>query len=527
MNIFKQITLILSVLCPVFSAYSMQGAQVPSLEAQCCPVIANNYTQYSPEDIAQLPDGSRNVILRKIWMQNLGIMQCDCFSYFGCAMLGERRTGAVYAIAMTTDNKIITGTTESKVYIWEKGHRLRATCVGHTEPIKAIVVTGDNKIISASCDKTLRMWDAYGKQLAVFEGHSDSVTSVAITSDNKIISGSYDKTVRVWDLEGKQLAVFEGHSDPVIAVAVTQDNLIVSASYDKTVRIWDIEGNQVASFEGNYDPLIAITPDNKIVVGAADSIGLRGLRMWDTSGNFIRKLVPNCKKIKKFAVTHDNKIVLACEDGNVYIYNMYCNQLAICQRFSGEDTDIRAFAVTSDNKILIGCLDHSGRAYDMNFLMRFEKMNAQQSMHLIQFFNDCSPLTQRDRNMDDEWKIIKAIVNGAEVDTKTYINERAKKAVVEQSTAQFPQQSTISTPIGLLQKGELVSTNADDSQKLETYTRVVDKNKTDFTVSIQQPSIIKSSLLQKIPLAGACIALGLAGWFAYNTFAGNSHDVHN
>ena len=79
--------------------------------------------------------------------------------------------------------------------------------------VSSVCVTKDGKIVSGSEDKTVRVWDMQGKELAICRGHEDWVNSVCVTKDGKIVSGSADKTVRVWDMQGKELAVCRGHED--------------------------------------------------------------------------------------------------------------------------------------------------------------------------------------------------------------------------------------------------------------------------------------------------------------------------
>ena len=73
------------------------------------------------------------------------------------------------------------------------------TLSGHTHTIRYIAVTPDGKIISGSFDDTLKIWDiATGKLLHTLEGHTDFVYIVRITPDGKIISGSFDGTLKIW-----------------------------------------------------------------------------------------------------------------------------------------------------------------------------------------------------------------------------------------------------------------------------------------------------------------------------------------
>ena len=81
--------------------------------------------------------------------------------------------------------------------------------------VTSLCVTKDGKIVSGSYDKTVRVWDMQGKELAICRGHESLVYSLCVTKDGKIVSGSYDKTVRVWDMQGKELAICRGHEGTV------------------------------------------------------------------------------------------------------------------------------------------------------------------------------------------------------------------------------------------------------------------------------------------------------------------------
>jgi WD40 repeat protein len=78
---------------------------------------------------------------------------------------------------------------------------------GHTgSPVNGLVssvaVLESGKIVSGSWDKTLRIWDSNGTCERVLEGHTDFVESVAVLESGKIVSGSRDKTVRIWAANG-------------------------------------------------------------------------------------------------------------------------------------------------------------------------------------------------------------------------------------------------------------------------------------------------------------------------------------
>ncbi|MGE0010255.1 MAG: WD40 repeat domain-containing protein [Candidatus Babeliales bacterium] len=422
MNAFKQILLILSVFCPALPINSMT---VISLQSKCINTIVRNFDTYTPEEIAQLPEDSRKVLILKKLIETFGAVSCKRHSHFGIrrqAQTQRQGTGPVYAAAATLDNKIIAGTYDH-VYVWGMDGEKIATCKGHSSAITSVAVSKDNKIISGSYDKTIRVWDMDGHQIKLIEGHSDAVTAVAISLDNKIISGSRDNTIRIWDRDGIQRASCVGHTGPIVALAISHDNKIISSSGDKTIRVWDMDGNQRALFDGHYSPLIAVTSDNKIIVGAC---GRSSMSVWDIEGNFLGELFCELPSgVSCLAITYDNKIVCACTDGNAYIFDMDCNQLAICRGMPGEETNILSLAVSKDNKIILGCMDHSGRVFDMNFLNCVEKINEQQALRILRVLRNSS----REFSNGRTWEMIKKIINEPETNAKASMSDEVQEAI--------------------------------------------------------------------------------------------------
>ncbi len=126
----------------------------------------------------------------------------------------------------------------------------------HQNVVDSVCLTEDNKLVSGSWDKTVRIWDMDGNQLAVCRGHEGTVESVCVTKDDKIVSGSADHTVRVWDMDGNQLTVCRGHESVVTSVCVTKDGKIISGALDddNTVRVWDMQGRELAVCKrGHHD----------------------------------------------------------------------------------------------------------------------------------------------------------------------------------------------------------------------------------------------------------------------------------
>ncbi len=268
--------------------------------------------------------------------------------------------GVVFSVSVTEDNKIISGSRDNTVRVWDMEGNQLAVCRGHQDDVRSVCVKKDDKIVSGSRDKTVRVWDINGNQLAVCRGHEGGVESVCVTKDDKIVSGSWDMTVRVWDIDGNQLAVCRGHEYAVFSVCVTNDGKIISGSGDTTVRVSDMQGNDVAVCRGHASSVrsLCVTEDGKIVSGCPEE---RTVRVWDMQGNQLA-LCNHEGGVESVCVTKDGKIVSGSLDKTVRVWDMEGNQLAVCR---GHERAVKLACITKDDKIVSVSWDDTLRVWDM------------------------------------------------------------------------------------------------------------------------------------------------------------------
>ena len=79
------------------------------------------------------------------------------------------------------------------------------TLEGHKSSVCSVAILGPDRIVSGSADYTVKIWNTDGECLKTLEGHSDRVSSVAILGPDRIVSGSSDDTVKIWNTDGKRL----------------------------------------------------------------------------------------------------------------------------------------------------------------------------------------------------------------------------------------------------------------------------------------------------------------------------------
>ena len=79
--------------------------------------------------------------------------------------------------------------------------------------IKILKRNDSKKIITGSEDNTLKVWDISGKLLHTLRGHFAGIRTISISPNNNlIISGSEDYNIRIWNMEtGRILKVLQDH----------------------------------------------------------------------------------------------------------------------------------------------------------------------------------------------------------------------------------------------------------------------------------------------------------------------------
>ncbi len=348
--------------------YASDYLEIPILLESACEVLKQSAPEkISWEEIELLPSHIRNQIIMNKVVMLLGAVS-------GSELVVCRgHRGAVLSVYVTEDGKILSGSADDTVRVWDMQGNHLAVCKGHEDGVTSVCVTKDGKIVSGAVDATVRVWDIQGNQLAICRGHR-GVLSVYITKDGKIVSGSRDSIVRVWDMEGNQLAECRGHKYWVTSVCVTKDGKIVTGSYDLTVRVWDMQGNELAVCRGHEGSVtsVCVTEDGKIVSGSRDSI----VRVWDMEGNQLAVCRGHAGGVTSVCVTKKAKILSGSDDKTVRVWDMEGNQLAVCRGHEGE---VESVFVTSDCKIVAGSQDRTVRVWDTRLLDRIMYMDEDQA----------------------------------------------------------------------------------------------------------------------------------------------------
>lgn len=180
-----------------------------------------------------------------------------------------------------TSQRILSGSYDGLLRMWNMSNEVTATGDGHTAPVKSAKFTSPTQVVSAGVDRTVRIWkfgDGEAKNSGSLTptlelyGHKASVDKVAVHGPSaRILSASADHKIGVWTTKKGELppppdgllpiankrrklsnsrqipqrgplSMLEGHQSQVADVCFDERDRTVaySCSWDHSVKTWDL-----------------------------------------------------------------------------------------------------------------------------------------------------------------------------------------------------------------------------------------------------------------------------------------------
>jgi ribosome biogenesis protein YTM1 len=201
--------------------------------------------------------------------------------------------------AGSVQNRILSGSYDGVLRVWNMSDEVIATGQGHTASIKSAKFITPTQVVSSGLDRTLRLWkytDAATGQgslapsLELF-GHKASVDNLAVHGpSSRILSASADGRIGLWStkksdapaapesllpsankrrkLSGPSistaqrgaLSLLEGHQQAVgdVCFDARDPSVAYSASHDHTVKTWDLTTSKCVDTRSTAQSLLAI-----------------------------------------------------------------------------------------------------------------------------------------------------------------------------------------------------------------------------------------------------------------------------
>ena len=155
---------------------------------------------------------------------------------------------AAYASTALSGARLAFGLDDSTICTYDKtSDRPLVFLLGHQGTVHAVASLPDGRLVSGSADNTIRIWDIDLGSSKALVGHNGAVRCIEPLTKNSFASGSEDKTIRVWDSStGQCTARLIDHRGPVNCLAAIGNDYLVSGSGDRTMRLWDLTSRGAA-----------------------------------------------------------------------------------------------------------------------------------------------------------------------------------------------------------------------------------------------------------------------------------------
>ncbi|WP_203926591.1 NB-ARC domain-containing protein [Virgisporangium ochraceum] len=226
----------------------------------------------------------------------------------------------VDAVAFTVDGRVVTGSGDRTVRIWDLdgGHR---TLSGHTSAVTAVAAGPDGTwLVTGSADRTVRIWDTGA---AAATSTPAGAQAVAVGPDGSWVALGFGQRVVLWDATTREtLRTLAGHSLGVSAIAVAPDGAwLATASGDRTARLWDVHSGRIrAVLEGHTDWVSAVVvAPSWIATGSDDAT----VRRWATDGRPLEVLGGHSSAVTGLAAGPGGAwLASSSRDGTVRIWDL-------------------------------------------------------------------------------------------------------------------------------------------------------------------------------------------------------------
>ena len=301
-----------------------------------------------------------------------------------------QHTSKVVSVSWGPDNKIVSGTFDGVVRVWDtRSHDLLWSSTEGEGVVLSVSFSQDGKhIVSGAADNTICVWDTMtGKLLDTLETEDD-VNSVSFSPlGDKILSGTDSGVVQIWDWNAVGKEWYDNYEslkeDSILCVIFSPDGkYILECLNNKTMRMRDLETKGsvlgAAPEAGDLDYReryiqtehtilsASFSPDGKrIVSGSDDSI----VRVWEAKvwgdGDLLLVLEGHEGRVRSVSWNpKGDTIVSGSDDKTVRVWDAtygYCLHI-----LTGHESRVASVSWSPEgNQIVSGSLDKTARVWDV------------------------------------------------------------------------------------------------------------------------------------------------------------------
>lgn len=305
---------------------------------------------------------------------------------------------------VSTAPKILTGSYDGIVRIYNASGKVETQLTGHSQPVKSVKFISPTRFITAGMDRTIRLWRSgvisdedvdkdtqNGSTFALLDYHKSAVSSLDLhLKTNRILSGSYDNSIGFWSTNPKEmntsdpidahdkissasrkrmklaikdstikrkapLAVLESHRAPVEDVLFDSNDATIaySVSQDHTIKTWDLmTARCVDTKQTNYSLLSLVALKNMNLLATGSSA--RHINLHDPRASKVTtsQLIGHTNFVVSLATT-DNEYMLisGSHDGTAKVWDIRANKSMYTITRNSEEPKSKVLAVKWDKEI--------------------------------------------------------------------------------------------------------------------------------------------------------------------------------
>lgn len=305
---------------------------------------------------------------------------------------------------IVTAPKILTGSYDGIVRIYNSSGKVETQLSGHSQPVKAVKFISPTRFVTAGMDRSIRLWRAGviseedidkdtqdGHTFALLDYHKSTVSSLDLNvKTNRIISGSYDNSVAFWSTNPKEmntsdpidaserlssssrkrlklaikdssirrkapLAILESHRAPVEGVLFDQNDSTVaySISQDHSIKTWDlVTARCVDTKQTNYSLLSIVALKNMNLLATGSSA--RHINLHDPRASKVTnsQLIGHTNFVVSLATTDNEYMLLSgSHDGTAKVWDIRANKAMYTITRQSEQEKSKVFAVNWEKEI--------------------------------------------------------------------------------------------------------------------------------------------------------------------------------
>jgi WD40 repeat protein len=248
----------------------------------------------------------------------------------------------VYCIRQMSSNKLISGTYEGSIKIWDTVTNQFIKINEHTAKVTCIQIISNERFATCSIDKTIKLFKLKNDIcicIRTFSGHLKQINQIAkFFNDEKIIS-SDDKTIRLWDLNSEYcLKVIDDHLDEISCIEIISDEIIISGSYNGLIKVWNIVNGQCMKTLSNHNICCILKlSNNEIACNSGKSI-----KIWNISnGDCLKTINVHRQGVTQLERLSKDTIISSSFDKTIKISNI--TNGACLKSFKGHEDTVFCF----------------------------------------------------------------------------------------------------------------------------------------------------------------------------------------